>query len=70
MFELVRDDLFLVEQEIAEQNGSAIEPVREIGAYLRSGGGKRLASRSVAPSRPVPADTVVLSRFIWARWWR
>ncbi len=42
MFELVRDDLLLVEQEIAEQNGSAIEPVREIGAYLSSGGGKRL----------------------------
>jgi octaprenyl-diphosphate synthase len=42
MFELVRDDLLLVEQEIASQNGSAIEPVREISSYLRAGGGKRL----------------------------
>jgi len=38
----VRDDLALVEQEIAAQNGSAIEPVAEIGRYLLAGGGKRL----------------------------
>ena len=42
MFELVRDDLTLVEREIAAQSESAIEPVAEIGAYLREGGGKRL----------------------------
>ena len=38
----MRDDLALVEREIAAQNGSAIEPVAEIGSYLLSGGGKRL----------------------------
>ncbi len=42
IFDLVRDDLALVEQEIAAQNGAAIEPVAEIASYLREGGGKRL----------------------------
>jgi octaprenyl-diphosphate synthase len=42
IFELVRDDLALVEQEIAAQNAAAIEPVSEISSYLREGGGKRL----------------------------
>ncbi len=42
IFELVRDDLAMVEREIAAQSGSAIEPVAEIGNYLLGGGGKRL----------------------------
>jgi octaprenyl-diphosphate synthase len=42
IFDLVREDLALVEQEIAAQNGAAIEPVCEISSYLREGGGKRL----------------------------
>jgi len=42
IFDLVRDDLLLVEQEIAAQNGDAIEPVAEISSYLCAGGGKRL----------------------------
>ena len=42
IFELVRDDLALVEQEIAAQNSAAIQPVAEIASYLREGGGKRL----------------------------
>ncbi len=42
MFDLVRDDLALVEREIAAQTGEAIEPIAEIGGYLREGGGKRL----------------------------
>jgi octaprenyl-diphosphate synthase len=42
IFDLVRDDLALVEQEIAAQNGAAIEAVAEIASYLREGGGKRL----------------------------
>ena len=33
IFDLVRDDLALVEQEIAAQNGAAIEPVSEISSY-------------------------------------
>ncbi len=41
-FELIREDLALVEQEIAAQSGGAIEPVAEIAGYLREGGGKRL----------------------------
>jgi octaprenyl-diphosphate synthase len=42
IFDLVRDDLSLVEQEIAAQNGGAIEPIAEISSYLCEGGGKRL----------------------------
>src|SRR5579862_4838144 len=42
IFDLVRDDLALVEREIAAQNDAAIEPVAEIASYLREGGGKRL----------------------------
>ena len=38
----MRDDLVLVEQEIAEQSGAASEPVSEIARYLLGGGGKRL----------------------------
>jgi len=42
IFDLVRDDLALVEKEIAAQSCGAIEPVAEISSYLREGGGKRL----------------------------
>jgi octaprenyl-diphosphate synthase len=42
LFDLVRDDLALVERELAAQSGAAIEPVAEISGYLREGGGKRL----------------------------
>ncbi|MGA8871283.1 MAG: polyprenyl synthetase family protein [Candidatus Acidiferrales bacterium] len=42
IFDLVRDDLALVEQEIAGQSRGAIQPVAEISSYLREGGGKRL----------------------------
>jgi octaprenyl-diphosphate synthase len=42
IFDLVREDLALVEREIAAQNSAAIEPVSEISSYLCEGGGKRL----------------------------
>lgn len=42
MFDLVRDDLALVEQELARQTAAAFEPVAEITGYLLGGGGKRL----------------------------
>jgi len=42
IFDLVRDDLVRVEQELALQHASAIEPVAEIASYLLGGGGKRL----------------------------
>jgi octaprenyl-diphosphate synthase len=42
IFDLIRDDLALVEQEIAAQSEGTIEPVAEISSYLREGGGKRL----------------------------
>src|ERR1700729_2998200 len=42
IFDLVRDDLALVEREIAAQSSSTIEPVVEMPRYLREGAGKRL----------------------------
>src|SRR5215470_13010059 len=42
IFDLLRDDLALVEREIAAQSAVAIEPLAEIASYLREGGGKRL----------------------------
>lgn len=53
IFELVRDDVERVEEEIAAQSGSAIAPVAEIGNYLLSGGGKRLR----------PALLILVARF-------
>jgi octaprenyl-diphosphate synthase len=42
IFDLVRDDLVLVEQELTRQTSVAFEPVSEITSYLLGGGGKRL----------------------------
>ena len=42
IFDLVRDDLVLVEQELQRQTSTAFEPVSEITSYLLGGGGKRL----------------------------
>ena len=42
IFDLIREDLALVEQEITAQNSAAIEPVSQISSYLREGGGKRM----------------------------
>src|SRR5499427_3634033 len=42
MFDLVRDDLALVEDELARQSDTAFPAVSEVAAYLLGGGGKRL----------------------------
>ena len=42
IFDLVRDDLVHVEQELARQTAVAFESVSEITSYLLGGGGKRL----------------------------
>jgi octaprenyl-diphosphate synthase len=42
IFDLVRDDLVLVEQELARQTSVSFESVSEITSYLLGGGGKRL----------------------------
>src|SRR5215831_2878785 len=42
VFDLVRDDLALVEDELARQSDTAFPAVSEIAAYLLGGGGKRL----------------------------
>lgn len=42
IFDLVRDDLALVEDELSRQTDTAFPAVSEIAAYLLGGGGKRL----------------------------
>lgn len=42
IFELVREDLVRVEQELSLQSAAAFQPVSEITSYLLGGGGKRL----------------------------
>src|SRR5438045_6898855 len=42
IFDLVRDDLALVEDELARRSDTAFPAVSEIAAYLLGGGGKRL----------------------------
>ena len=42
IFDLVREDLLLVEQELQRQTATAFGPVSEITSYLLGGGGKRL----------------------------
>jgi len=42
IFDLVRDDLILVEEELTRQSDAAYPPVSEITSYLLGGGGKRL----------------------------
>ena len=42
IFDLIREDLALVEKEITAQNSAAIEPVSQISSYLRESGGKRM----------------------------
>src|SRR2546427_5222629 len=43
IFDLVRDDLVLVEEELARQSDAAFPPVSEITAYLLGGGGTRMS---------------------------
>ncbi|HKW34231.1 MAG TPA: polyprenyl synthetase family protein [Candidatus Acidoferrum sp.] len=42
VFDLVRDDLALVEDELARQSDTAFPAVSEVATYLLGGGGKRL----------------------------
>ena len=42
IFDLVRDDLALMERDLADESAAAFEPVSEICGYLLAGGGKRL----------------------------
>ena len=42
IFDLVRDDLVLVEEELTRQAATAFLPVSEISSFLLGGGGKRL----------------------------
>ena len=42
VFDLIREDLLAIEQEFARACGAEVAPIREMAAYLREGGGKRI----------------------------
>ncbi len=42
VFDLIRDDLLVIEQEFEQACSSDVSAVMEIAAYLREGGGKRI----------------------------
>jgi octaprenyl-diphosphate synthase len=42
VFELLRDDLVAIEQELGRDSASGVSTITEIAEYLRSGGGKRI----------------------------
>ena len=39
---MIREDLLAIEQEFARACGAEVEPIRQMAAYLREGGGKRI----------------------------
>src|SRR6202046_4002066 len=42
VFELLRDDLVAIEQELGRDAASSVSTITEIAEYLREGGGKRI----------------------------
>jgi len=42
VFDLLRDDLVAIEQELGRDSASAVSTITEIAEYLRGGGGKRI----------------------------
>jgi octaprenyl-diphosphate synthase len=42
VFDLLRDDLAAVEQELGRDSSSGVSTITEIAEYLRGGGGKRI----------------------------
>src|SRR5947208_5336796 len=42
VFDLLRDDLAAIDREFGRDTVASVEPINEIGEYLRGGGGKRI----------------------------
>ena len=42
VFDLLRDDLVAIEQELGRDAASSVSTITEIAEYLREGGGKRI----------------------------
>ena len=42
VFDLLRDDLVAIEQELGRDAASGVSTITEIAEYLREGGGKRI----------------------------
>src|SRR2546421_2148563 len=56
IFDLVKADLRLVEEEIARESVSSVEAITTIGRYLQSSGGKRLRPSLLLLSAKVIGD--------------
>ena len=48
VFELLRDDLVAIEQELGRDAASGVSTITEIAEYLRGGGGKPSADAAAA----------------------
>ena len=42
VFDMLRDDLVAIEQELGRDAASSVSTITEIAEYLREGGGKRI----------------------------
>src|SRR5579859_5418478 len=56
VFELVRDDLVLVEKEITRESVASVDAITAIGQYLQEAGGKRLRPALVLLSAKLAGD--------------
>ena len=70
IFDLVREDLVKVEQELSRQSAAAYQPVSEITSYLLGGGGKRLrpALLLFVMAMPQGRQAKRAAPSIWPRW--
>ena len=71
VFDLLRDDLVAIEQELGRDAASSVSTITEIAEYLREGGGKRirpslllLASLGLASAAPSTPGYVGIYQFV------
>src|SRR6266478_695931 len=69
IFDLVRDDLVLVEQELTRQTSATFEPVSEIPAIFWVAAASDCDRRCCCFPRDMRARAIVRERFGWAQWW-
>ena len=66
VFDLLRDDLVAIEQELGRDATSGVSTITEIAEYLREGGGKRIRPSLLLLSAQCSAIRA-LAPFAWAR---
>ena len=69
IFDLIQDDLELVERKITAESVASVDAVTAIDQYLHSSGGKRLRPSLLLLSAKL-AGGGGPSQFNWERWWK